>query len=55
MPVLSGVLFLVTAIRVTASIVRAEPPSRELAFSWLVLLVTTMVIGSAVRRKQNRD
>jgi hypothetical protein len=54
-PVAAGFLLVVTSIRLVASLLRAEPASAELAFSWLVLIAALIMLGQAVlARRQAR-
>jgi hypothetical protein len=47
-PIAAGFLLLVTSIRLAASILRAEPASAELTFSWLVLIAAVIMLGQAL-------
>jgi hypothetical protein len=42
-------LWLVTVLRVVAARVHPEPPSRELAFAWVVLIVAPVAIARELR------
>jgi hypothetical protein len=44
-PVAAGFLSLVTSVRLTASLLRAEPMSAELLFSWFVLIAALVMLG----------
>jgi hypothetical protein len=42
-------LWLVTVLRVVAARLHPEPPSRELAFAWVVLLVVPLAVARELR------
>jgi hypothetical protein len=49
-------VWLATVVRVVVSLVRAERPSRELVFAWVVLLVLpALALRGLARRDAERD
>lgn len=52
MPILSGFLFMLTALRLVAGVASAEPVSRELVFAWVVLVASAVEIASSLRRER---
>jgi hypothetical protein len=42
-------LWLATVVRVLAARLHPEPPSRELAFAWVVLIVVPLAIARELR------
>jgi hypothetical protein len=49
---MAALVWILTAVRLTMSVVHAEAPSRELALAWLVLIALPVLAGRAIAERR---